>query len=378
MQILERGTRPRPGPTDRLVNAVALAIVTALAACADATGVPTTREPVDLAASWETASLRDVGIDPLSLLAAARAADDIERLRSLLVVRHGRLALERYFHGATRETPADVRSVTKSVVGALTALAIEDGALEGVDQSFTDLLTDPPPAMRPEHDGVTIGHLLTMSSGIEWSEAGSTGYLEWVTADDPVGYVLERDLAAEPGTTFAYSSGGVHLLSVAVAGATSRSLPAYADERLFGPLGIADAAWEHLATETVNGASGLDLRPRDLARFGQLYLQGGRSGERQLLPAEWVEASFQPVWPTLGAVRGVGPVSYGRLFWIDLERDAAFAWGFGGQYVYIVPRLDLVVVVTTEWRGVGGDVGNLWLEERAVSLIVDGVLPTVE
>lgn len=377
MQGLERGTRPRPGPTNRFIGPMALAIATVLAACADATVVPTTREPVDLAASWETASLRDVGIDPLSLLAAVRAADDIDRLRSLLVVRHGRLVLERYFHGATRETPADVRSVTKSVVGALTALALEDGALEGVDQPFTDLLAGPRPALRPEHDGITVGHLLTMSSGIEWSEAGSTGYLEWVTADDPVGYVLERALAADPGTTFAYNSGAVHLLSLAVADAAGRSLPAYADERLFGPLGITGVEWESLGTATVNGASGLDLRPRDLARFGQLYLQGGRSGDHQLLPAEWVEASFQPVWSTLGEVRGVGAVSYGRLFWIDLDRDAAFAWGFGGQYLYVVPRLDLVVVVTTEWRGVSEDVGNRWLEERAVSLIVDGVLPAV-
>ena len=346
--------------------------------CADAPLAPTTTAPLDLAAPWETAGASEVGLDPFALRVAEARAASVDRMRSLLVVRHGRLAYEGYFHGADGESLADVRSVTKSVIGALVGLVIEEGHIESIDQPITDFLSGLDLPLRAEHETVTVGHLLAMASGIDWTESGSVGYLDWIAAADHVAYLLERDFVATPGETFAYNSAAIHLLGVIVEEATGRTLPAFADEVLFGPMGISARAWESIGSGArVNGGAGIDLRSRDLARFGQLYLQEGRSGNRRILPEGWAERSMQPVMGPLGSVTAIGPVSYGYLWWIDESRGAAFAWGFGGQLIYVDPELDLVVVTTTEWRGVTQDVGNAWLTEQAMRLVVEGVLPAV-
>ncbi|MDX1493847.1 MAG: serine hydrolase [Longimicrobiales bacterium] len=374
--------RAGPGPESMLrhpsrLAVVALTLVVVAAGCMDSPAAPSSVEPIELAAPWETAAPREVGLNLSALQSAALRASGVERVRSVLVVRHGRLAYERYFHGARRHDLADVRSVTKSVVGALVGLAIEEGFIDGVGQPATDFLEHLDLPLRPEHDDITVGHLLTMSSGIEWEEDGSVGYTEWIGSADRLAYLLEREVAAPPGDAFAYNSAAVHLLGVVVEEATGRPLPTFADEMLFGPLGIETREWEELGDGRVNGGSGLDLRPRDLARLGQLFLQGGASGDRRILPSEWVAFTRMPAFPGLGSVAAIGPVSYGLLWWIDVERDAYFAWGYGGQLVYVFPELDMVVVTTTEWRGVSQDVGNPWLTQQAMELVIDGVLPAV-
>ncbi|NNF12353.1 MAG: serine hydrolase [Gemmatimonadetes bacterium] len=362
----------------RNVHPAVWALLLLAGGCTDAPLGPTTTTPVELSAPWETAAAVEVGLDPFALqLAGARAAS-VDRMRSLLVVRHGRLVYEGYFNGADRETLADVRSVTKSVVGALVGLAIDAGHIESTEQSIADFLSGPHAPLRPEHAEVTVGHLLSMASGIQWTESGSVGYLDWIAAPDHVAYLLERTFVATPGETFAYNSAAIHLLGVIVEEAAGRTLPAFADEVLFGPLGIVDRTWEPIGSGGhVNGGAGLDLRPRDLARFGQLYLQGGESGRRRILPEEWVRNSMGPIMGALGSVTAIGPVSYGYLWWIDESRGAVFAWGYGGQLVYVHPGLDLVVVTTTEWRGVSQDEGNAWLTEQSMRLVVEGVLPAV-
>ena len=378
---MERTQRVRRSPVTRRDRWPVLgwSLLVLATGCADAPLGPTTVDPIDLAAEWETAAAGTVGMDHRTLVAAGVRAASIDRMRSLLVVRNGRLVYEGYFNGAGRETLADVRSVTKSVVGALTGLAIEAGHIESVHQPITDLLLPGPDVpLRSEHSEVTVGHLLSMASGIEWTESGSLGYVDWITASDHVAYLLERDFAATPGTTFSYNSAAVHLLGVVLEDATGRSLPAFADEVLFGPLGITERAWEPLSSGgRVNGGAGLDLRPRDLARFGQLYLQEGRSGSGRILPQDWAGMSMDPLKGPLGSVSGMGPVSYGYLWWTDERRGAAFAWGFGGQIIYVDPDLDLVVVTTAEWRGVTQDEGNAWLTEQAMRLVTEGVLPAV-
>ena len=134
------------------------------------------------------------------------------------------------------------------------------------------------------------------------------------------------------------------LLGVILEEATGTSLPQYADRVLLGPLGISERAWEPLLEGHVNGGAGLDLRPRDLARLGQLFLQQGWSGTRSIVPAEWVAEATEPRFADLGGAGPIGTLSYGYLWWIDVENDAFMARGHGGQLVYVVPSLDLVVV----------------------------------
>ena len=180
-----------------------------------------------------------------------------------------------------------------------------------------------------------------------------------------------------PGSAFVYNSAAVHLLGVILEKATGMELEAYADRVLFGPLGIGQRAWEPVADGYVNGGSGLDLRPRDLARFGQLLLQDGWSGHRRIVPRGWVnEATGRRFSWTVSS----GPVehlSYGYLWWIDVDHAAYLAWGYGGQFIYVVPELDLVVVATTDWSGVSADVGAEALAAMSLGVIVDGILPTV-
>lgn len=334
---------------------------------------------VDLAAPWATASPSAVGMDEAVLAGAAEDAAAIERLRSLLVVRRGSLVLERYYGGADAGTPADVRSVTKSVVSTLVGIALERGELVGLDQPVASVLDGAGIVLTGRQRDITVRHLLSMTGGFEWDEAGASRsdtrlYNEWVLSDDPIGFLLERPMADPPGTRFEYNSAAVHLLGVVLEEATGSTLPAYAERVLFGPLGIEDARWEPLGGGRVNGGSGLDLRPRDLARVGQLMLQDGWSGDRSVVPRPWVREATTRRFGWTTAAGPLASLSYGYLWWVDTERDAFLAWGFGGQFIYVYPALDLVVVATTEWRRSGDVGGPEVLAEDVLDVIVNGVL----
>lgn len=350
-----------------------LAGLAALAACSDG---PTATAPpgaLDLAAPWETTTAAAAGMDVEALDRAVRAAEAIEELRSLVVVRGGRLVLERYLGGTGPDTPVDVRSVTKSVVSLLAGIALEEGLLEGLDQPVAPLLRRAGYAPRAEHEAVTVGHLLEMTGGFAWSEAGYevADYNAWVSAPDPVGFLLDRPMAAPPGTAFSYNSAAVHLLGVVLEEVAGRPLPEWADQALFQPLGIRRATWEPLAGGRVNGGSGLDLRPRDVARLGQLMLQRGWSASRPVVPAPWVEAATTRRFPWAVEAGPMSRTSYGLLWWLDLDRDAFFAEGFRGQFLYVASGPELVVVATTARTGGDGVPEPEALRDEVASLVVD-------
>ncbi|MGD8319007.1 MAG: serine hydrolase [Gemmatimonadota bacterium] len=360
--------------TVRAAPAALLALALAVSACSDAPTAVTFDVPVDLTAPWRTADPAAAGMDASRLNDAVRSAQAISRLRSLLVVRRGRLVLEHYQGGAGRDDLADVRSVTKSVVSTLTGLAVARGELTSLNQTLGDILPESVANLDEVERTIAVADLLTMSGGWDWEEAGAVGYNEWITADDPIGYLLDRPHVAEPGTTFAYNSAAVHLLGVALEEAVGEPLPAFADQVLFGPLGIASRRWEVLGEGRVNGGSGLDLRPRDLARIGQLFLQDGVSGGTRVLPGGWVAEATRTRYAWRSPVASTH-VSYGYLWWTDEDNDAWFAWGYGGQFIYVAPRRDLVVVATTAWWRIDGESIPPGLESQVLGVIVDGVLP---
>jgi CubicO group peptidase (beta-lactamase class C family) len=268
-----------------------------------------------------------------------------------------------------------VRSVTKSVVSTLVGIAVQERHIASLDQPITDFLRVPEYDVNVEHALVHIRHLLTMTAGFEWSERATEDYNAWILSDDHIAYVLERPISSPPGTSFVYNSGTVHMLGVILEEATGTSLPQYADRVLFGPLGISERVWEPLLQGQVNGGAGIDLRPRDLARLGQLFLQRGWSGNRAVVPAEWVAEATVRRFADLGGSGPIGTLSYGYLWWADVDNDAYMAWGYGGQFVYVVPSLSLVVVATTDWRGVTQDIGTERLTEEVLKVIVERVLP---
>lgn len=359
----------------RLLVGAGVFVAGAAIGCGDAvTRPPDVRfSPVDLAAPWEIASPAAVGVDRDLVEAALGEAAAIPRLRSLVAVKDGRIFLESYYGGRTSPDLHDVRSVTKSVVGTLVGLAIERGHIEGLGQPIGELLPEEVAALTPEQAEITIRHLLTMSSGFQWDENGGDDYNTWISSEDHISALLERPLVDEPGTAFTYNSAAVHLLGVVVEAAVGEPLPEFAHRELFAPIGIDVAEWEELPGPYVNGGSGIDLRARDLARFGQLYLQDGLSGDRRVLPAGWVDAATAPAYAWRADYGSLRQYTYGFLWWVvEGEPQPAYtAWGYGGQFVYVVPELRLVVVATTDWRGVSGEGGVGPLTRQVLAIAVD-------
>jgi CubicO group peptidase (beta-lactamase class C family) len=327
---------------------------------------------LDLSAPWVEAAPGDVGMDAVGLGTAAARAEAVPRFRSLLVARHGRLVLEEYFHGGSGTTPFDVRSVTKSVVSSLVGIAFREGVLPGEDASVGSFL-EPPYVLDDADRRVTLHHLLTMTSGYLWDDGAD--YNPWIFSSDRVQFLLDRPHAHPPGTEFTYDSAAVHVLGVALQRAAGKPLPQYANERLFGALGVTGVAWEELDRGTVNGAAGIRLLGRDLLKFGQLFLQHGWSGERNVVPEAWVDEVTAPHFPWRDDHGAQKSVTYGMLWWVsDAEPAAYFAWGYGGQFVYVVPSLELVVVTTTDWTSLTETTPEA-LAQECLGVIVTDVLP---
>jgi len=329
--------------------------------------------PVDLSLPWVPAAPGEVGMDDQVLATATAQAAAIPRLRSLLVARHGRLVLEQYFGGARVDTLFDVRSVTKTVVGALTGIAIRDAVLPGLDVSIAGYL-EPAYHVFDSERAITLRQLATMSSGFEWDENLGPDFDLWIASADHVQFLLDRPQAHAPGSFFTYNTAGPHTLGVILQRAVSQPLPQYAADRLFGPLGIDTVVWQPLDRGTVNGGAGIQLRGRDLLKLGQLYLQGGASGTRGVVPGTWVDETTRPRFTWRESLGAQSRITYGTLWWVsDASPTAYFAWGYGGQFIYVVPSRDLVVVATTDWTRLSGTAPHD-LAAQVMTVIVTGVL----
>lgn len=294
--------------------------------------------------SAESEAAPSRGLDSLLLARAHVRADSLSPLRSLLIARHGELAREWYFHGAAADEPANLKSASKSVLSALVGIAIAEGELAGPDQPVAGFFEEELPAdADPRLRSVTIGHLLSMRSGLRSTSFANYG--AWVTSPNWVRHVLSRPFVDEPGGGMVYSTGSTHLLSAILTRATGASTRAYADEHLAGPLGFELPGWPRDPQGIYFGGNDMRMRPRDLLRFGELYRNGGRHDGRQVVPAEWIETSWRR--RTRSPWNGNG---YGYGWWTRrfAGYDTWFAWGYGGQYLFIVPALELTVVMTSD------------------------------
>jgi len=300
-------------------------------------------------------------------------------MRSLLIVRRGKLVGEEYFNGNRVDSLNHLRSATKSVTALLVGIAVRKGSIRSTAQTLPDVIPPSVATIPADKWAITVKNLLTMTAGFEWNESQSvTEYNNWVLAPDQINYVLERPLSDVPGSRFNYNSGATHLLSPILAEASGKSTRAFAQENLFTPLGISDLTWETDKRGYQNGAAGLALRPRDLAKIGALILQEGYSGTTELVPSDWIRemttAKSHGVW-LYGAM---GQLDYGDLIWIGKVRgsDAYLCEGYGGQVLLVVPSLDLVIVATTTWQSLG--YGASSQAAAVINLIVNSVLPAVK
>ena len=274
----------------------------------------------------------------VSLDAAGKAAGELPRLHSLLVSWRGNLILERYYNGARATQPANIKSVSKSVISALVGIAIDRRLIAGVTQPIASFFSDLDTSKRQ----ITVADLLTMRSGLE--PTSNVNYGAWVQSPNWVRYVLNRRLLNPPGTHMDYSTGNTHVLSAILTKVSGTSTWQFAQDALARPMGFTLARWPQDPQGIYFGGNDMLLTPRQLLSFGELYLNRGRVNGRQIVPAEWVDVSFvartQSRW---------SDQHYGYGWWVrELAGfNAYFAWGYGGQYAFVVPDLDLVIVTTS-------------------------------
>jgi CubicO group peptidase (beta-lactamase class C family) len=296
---------------------------------------------------WHTSTPEEQGLDSGLILAML---DKIQKedlaIHSVLIVRHGYLVTEVYFPPYQREIKHPAYSITKSFTSAMIGKALEEGNIKSVQQNvlefFPDIAQD---TTDPRRKDITIEHLLTMSAGYNTNTMPDHYGKD---ADfDTIRHILTyNSVLVPPGTSFYYDSGLPHLLSAVIQKNTGMALQDYAEQKLFQPLGITDYAWASDTRGITNGATGLTLRPRDMAKFGYLFLNHGEWNGTRLLPEEWVDASTSKHIETKGLMNAAEDDGYGYLWWID-SFGGYSAHGFGGQYIFVLPPLDMVVVFTS-------------------------------
>jgi CubicO group peptidase (beta-lactamase class C family) len=280
---------------------------------------------------------------PPILADAIAAAAELPRTHSLLVSWRGKLLVERYYNGARAARLANIKSASKSVISALVGIAIERGKIKSVRQPIADyfpMLRDP--KVDPRKQKITIEDLLTMRSGLQ--STSNRYYGAWVQSRNWVQYALDRPLLTDPGTAMDYSTGSTHLLSAILTKATGASTWQFAQESLAKPMGVSIAQWPRDPQGIYFGGNDMLMTPRQMVAFGELYLNRGAAGGRQIVPAAWVDASY-----VVRARSRWSDQFYGYGWWARelADHDVRYAWGFGGQYIFVVPELDLVVVTTS-------------------------------
>jgi CubicO group peptidase (beta-lactamase class C family) len=314
---------------------------------------------------WETVPPEAVGMDSgvLAGLAPQFEAWTEANLHSALILRHGKLVYERYFagedvawgtdlgrvahHAGLRH---DLRSITKSVTSLIFGIAVDRGLIGDLDQPVFAFFPDYAELGTPEKSKITLRHLLTMSAGFDWNEDipyrdPLNSEHQMIVAPDRVRYVLDQPMARPAGAAYIYCAGATALLAVIIERASGRPIDAFAQEHLLAPLGVADVEWARYADGAPNAASGLRMCPRDLAKIGQLVLNGGVWNGKQIVSKAWVDESTSP------QINGYGLFFYGFQWWLgrSLVNRKEIKWisgvGLGGQRLYVVPSLDLAVVV---------------------------------
>ena len=334
--------------------------------------------------AWKTSSPEEQGMngDNLQEMVAYIKENRIA-IKSAVVVRHGYIVLDENFQGY--QTRDNLKSVTKSITSALVGIAIDQGYIEGVDQTVLSLFPNRMIAnLDARKQAMTVEDLLTMRAGLDWPSgpcwwAGGAECSDYTTQimledENSLQFILDQPMANEPGTTFVYTSGASHLLSTMITEWTGLSALDFAKENLFKPLGIQNVGWQTDGEGINMGWSDIAMLPHDMAKVGYLFLNEGQWDGKQVISAEWVRASQQPL-AVNNSNTGIQPM-YGYQWWVNPDLGFYNAAGAGGNYIIIVPGEDMVVVFT---GNLSGDLqqDNYW-EGTPEELFRVYILPAVE
>ena len=277
-----------------------------------------------------------------ALAEAVTAAAEMPRLHSLIVSWRGETIVERYFNGTRAARPANIKSASKSIISALVGIAIDRKALGGVGQPIGPFFPELSSSSDAPKRAITIEDLLTMRAGLE--STSNRNYGAWVRSRNWVSFALSRDLIERPGVQMEYSTGSTHLLSAILTKATGKSTWQFAQDTLARPLGFGLAPWTRDPQGIYFGGNEMVMTPRQMLAFGELYRNKGRFGDKQIIPESWVRESLRPRTRSPRNNQGYGYGWWSRDF---AGYETFFAWGYGGQYIFLVPELDVVVVTTS-------------------------------
>jgi len=322
--------------------------------------------PATMADGWSVSSPSEQGLDPALICAIGARLKDLSgaSANGVVIARHGVLVYEQYSAGADQRWPEhswgeplpilphdattkhDISSITKSVVALLVGIALDRGALKSLDTPALDFFPEYPDLRSPDRDRITVQDLLTMRAGLRWIYQPYLSFWRRIDASpDPYRLILEQPVTATPGTEFRYNNGSADLVGAIIQRAAHRPLGEFAKEALFEPLDVTDWEWGQMANGDLGASWGLRLRPRDFAKIGQLVLDRGQWRGRQIVSAAWIKdmTTRQVTQPDGG---------YGYYWWLrsttiaGRQIDLVEGMGWGGQSLYVVPSLDLIVAVT--------------------------------
>lgn len=330
--------------------------------------------PLSADDGWETASLSEVGLNEELIVNLAEYinAGLFDHIHSVLIIKDDKLVFEEYWTGNDfgylrpdylgtsiefdMNTRQNTHSATKSIVSALVGIAINEGFIQSEDDLIFDYLDSYYDTWKNEgRENITIKDCLMMASGLEWNEwevsvsNSEHDIIRFNQNTFPIRYLLSKPLVTEPGTSFYYNGSTVDLLGVIVANATGQSIPDFSRDYLFAPLGITNYTWQTLRPSGITCCHGdIYITPRDLAKFGYLYLNEGNWNGEEIIPAEWVEESTRNK-----IIPGVNwPDGYGYLWWrknfnVNGRIYESFkAMGWGGQEIIVLNELNMVIVFT--------------------------------
>lgn len=271
-------------------------------------------------------------------------ASNMTRLYGVVVSQNGKIILEDYFQESHRDKLVNIKSASKSIISALVGIAIQHGYIRGTDVAIKDYFGDlSEDNFDEEKNNITISDLLSMQSGLR--PTSNRNYGVWVLSNDWVKFALSQHMEARPGTVMRYSTGNTHLLSAILTKATGKSTLEFAREYLSDSLGFNLAPWPTDPQGIYFGGNDMEMTARQMLQFGELYLNGGQIKEEQIISEDWVNLSLKR---HARSTRERGRY-YGYGWWLKKMAGykVKYAWGYGGQYIILVPELNLVVVTTS-------------------------------
>jgi CubicO group peptidase (beta-lactamase class C family) len=340
-----------------------------LNSCSDLTNIETESSGY----KWEVSSPDKVGLNEAILNSALSEASSKGFINSLLVIRNGKIAAEKYFNGRNPFSTQTVRSVSKSFLSALVGIDVSKGLLR-LDQKMMESFPEYKLAVTDSRvNNITLRHLLTMRSGIK---GDVEAYFTFTSSSNWIRTIINLPLNFDPGSKSGYSTAGTHLIAGMLTKASGLSLLEFAQQNLFEPMGIEIKDWLQDPQGICFGGNDMIFTTRNMAVLGLLYLNNGNMNGKQIVPEEWVKSSLvysggsSSVW---GSLTNLG---YGYLWWIGKAtgKNVFFALGHGGQYVMCVPDLNMIIAATSD-PNLDWDISDE--HERAViQIIADYIIPS--